>query len=221
MPKHLAARPPLDVAEERQVRKLTHSHHAPGDWIEHARMVARSWDGRRTRQIAEELDCHPQTVRDRLHAFNERGLEGLGMKPGSGRKPRLTEAERGAILALVKHPPPGKATDELSGEREAPEPEGEAEWTLDTLTAAARTRGIVVARSQLDTLTAAARTRGIVVARSQVRRIFPQERVRWRRTRLWATSRDPDFAPQGRASSRSTPTHPRMRRSSVSTNSGR
>jgi transposase len=189
MPKHLAARAPFDATEERQVRKLAHSYHAPADWILHAQMVAYSWDGRRTRQIAMELDCHPQTVRDRLHAFNERGLDGLGMKPGSGRKSRLSEAERSTILALVKLDPPGKATYELSGELEAPEPEGEPEWTLDTLTAAARERGIQVARSQ-------------------VRRIFRQERVRWRRTRLWATSKDPDFAPKGRGSSHSTPSHP-------------
>jgi transposase len=200
MPKHLTARPPLDATEERQVRKLARSSHAPADWIVHAQMVARSWDGRRTRQIAQELGCHPETVRTRLHAFNDRGLDGLGIKPGSGRKPRLTHLERGTILALVKLPPPGKPTYELTGELAAPDPDAEPEWTLDTLTAAARQRGIRVARSQ-------------------VRRIFLREGVRWRRTRPWATSKDPDFAPQGRGSSRSTPHRPRRRRSSVSTNS--
>jgi transposase len=197
MPTHLMARPPRDAHEERQVRKLTHSVHAPADWILHARMVARSWDGLRTRQIADALSCHPQTVRDHLRAFNERGVAGLGMKPGSGRKPRLTEAERSTILALVKLPPPGKPTSELTGELAAPDPEGEPEWTLATLTAAARERGIQVARSQ-------------------VRRIFVRERVRWRRTRLWATSKDPDFAPKGRRSSRSTPSHLPRRPSSAS-----
>src|SRR5262245_2295687 len=199
MPKHLVARLPLDAVEERQVRKLAHSVHAPADWIVHAQMVARSWDGQRTRQIAAEVGCHPQTVRDRVHAFNARGLDGLGMKPGSGRKPRLTERERSTILALVQLPPPGKATYEWTGELAAPDPKGEPEWTLDTLTAAARERGIQVARSQ-------------------VRRIFRQESVRWRRTRSWATSKDPDFVPKERRLSRSTPTHPRARRSSVSTN---
>lgn len=202
MPKHLVARPPRDTLEERQVRKLAHSVHAPADWIVHAQMVARSWDGRSTRQIAEELGCHPETVRTRLHAFNERGLDGLGMKPGSGRKPRLTEQERSMILALVKLPPPGKPTYELTGELAAPHPEGEPEWTLDTLTAAAQEHGIRVARSQ-------------------VRRIFVREGVRWRRTRLWATSKDPDFAPKGPASSRSTRNRRRGRPSSASTNSGR
>ncbi len=202
MPKHLAARPPLDAAEERHVRKLAHSAHAPADWIVHAQMVARSWDRLRTRQIAEELDCHPQTVRDRLHAFNDRGVDGLGIKPGSGRKPRLTQLERSTILALVKRPPPGKPTYERTGELAAPDPQAEPEWTLDTLTAAAQERGVQVARSQ-------------------VRRIFRREGVRWRRTRLWARSKDPDFVPKGPGSSRSTPRRPRARRSSASTNSAR
>jgi transposase len=169
----------------------------------HAKMVAYSWDGLRTRQIAEALGCHPQTVRERLHAFNERGLDGLGMKPGSGRRPRLTHLERSTILALVKLPPPGKPTYELTGELVAPDPKGAPEWTLDALTAAAQQRGIQVARSQ-------------------VRRIFRREGVRWRRTRLWATSKDPEFAPrtpQGPASSRSTRRHLRVRRSSASTSS--
>ena len=202
MPKHLAARPPLDATEERHVRKLTHSVHAPADWIFHARIVARSWDGVRTRHIAEELGCHPETVRHRLHAFNERGLDGLGMLPGSGRKPRLTQLERSMILALVKLPPPGKPTYELTGELTAPDPDAEPEWTLDTLSAAARERGIQVARSL-------------------VRRIFRREGVRWRRTRRWATSKDPDFVPKGRTSSRSTPIRRRARRSSASTSSAR
>src|SRR5262245_4878504 len=87
MPTHVTARPPRDAHEEHDVRKLTRSAHAPADWILHAKMVACRWDGLRTRQIAADLHCHPQTVRERLHAFNDRGLVGLGMKPGSGHKP--------------------------------------------------------------------------------------------------------------------------------------
>jgi transposase len=203
MPTHLAARAPLDAREERQVRTLAHSRHAPADWILHAQMIARSWEGQRTRQIAQALGCHPETVRHRLHTFNARGLDGLGMQPGSGRRPRLTQLDRSVILALVKLPPPGKPTYELTGELAAPDPDAESEWTLDTLTAAAQQRGIQVARSQ-------------------VRRIFRQEGVRWRRTRLWATSKDPDFVPgvpKGPASSRSIRSRHLRRRSSASTNS--
>jgi hypothetical protein len=64
MPRLLGARDPLNTAEEQKVRKLANSRHAPGNWIIRARMIARSWYGRRTKAIAEELGCHPQTVRE-------------------------------------------------------------------------------------------------------------------------------------------------------------
>src|SRR5258708_18398960 len=108
MPKLLHARPALDETEYREVRKLATSHHAPADWIWHAKMIVHSWAGARTSTIAQELGCHIQTARERIQAFNARGLDGLGMKPGSGRKPRLTEAERSALIARARTTPPGK-----------------------------------------------------------------------------------------------------------------
>lgn len=42
---HLTAHPSLDAREEQQVRKLAHSVYASADWIVHAKMIARSWDG--------------------------------------------------------------------------------------------------------------------------------------------------------------------------------
>jgi Winged helix-turn helix len=98
MPKLLHARAPLDDAEHRLVRKLATSRHAPADWVWHAKMIVRSWEGDRTSTIAAEVGRHMQTVRERIHAFNARGVDGLGSKPGSGRRPRLVEAERSAIL---------------------------------------------------------------------------------------------------------------------------
>ncbi len=130
-------------------------------------------------QIAEELGCHPQTVRERIHRFDEEGLDGLGDRPGSGRKPRITEAQRSMIISLVGTDPPGRLVRGAGGELEAIDEEKEAHWTLDALTAAARERGITVGRSQ-------------------VRRILKAEGVRWRNARLWAESEDPEFAPKGR-----------------------
>jgi hypothetical protein len=63
MPKIVRVRAPQDEKEEKQVRKLAGSRHGPADWILHARMVARSWDGERVEAIAKELQCNPQTVR--------------------------------------------------------------------------------------------------------------------------------------------------------------
>jgi hypothetical protein len=106
MPKLLYARPPRDETEHRLVRKLATSRHAPADWVWHANMITRSWEGARTSTIAAEVGSHPQTVRERLQAFNARGVEGLGIKPGSGRRPRLLEAERSGLIALARSTPP-------------------------------------------------------------------------------------------------------------------
>ena len=95
MPKLLRARPPQDLVEERQVRKLAGSRHAPGDWIRRAQMIVRSWAGRRTTEIAAELGCHPQTVRERVARFNAEGVDGLatGRAPGENREsPRPSAA---------------------------------------------------------------------------------------------------------------------------------
>jgi transposase len=198
MPKLLFARPPRDAVEEGQVRRLAASRHAPGDWIRRAQMVAHSWAGWKTTTIAAALHCHPQTVRERLARFTAEGVDGLGDRPGGGRPPRLTEAERSRVLALAAATPPGRPVRQADGTLAA-EAEGQpGQWTLDTLTAAARAAGIRIGRSQ-------------------VRRIFRAERVRWRRTRSWATSTDPEFAPKGRGSSPSTPAPPPGRRSSTPT----
>jgi hypothetical protein len=54
MPKLLQARAPRDDAEERVIRKLAASRHAPGDWITRAKMIAWSWDGLRTTAIGRQ-----------------------------------------------------------------------------------------------------------------------------------------------------------------------
>lgn len=196
MPKLLRARAPQDAAEEQKVRKLANSRHAPGDWIMRARMIAHSWDGRRTKAIAQELGCHPQTVRERIHRFNDEGLDGLGDLPGAGRKRRITETERSLIIWLVGTDPPGRLVRGAGGELEATDEQREAHWTLDALTVAARERGIAVGRSQ-------------------VRRILLAEGVRWRNPHPWGESHDPHFVPKGRGSSTSTSRSPRTPRPSA------
>jgi len=198
MPRLLFARPPSDATEAAQVRKLATSRHAPGDWIRRAQMIAWSWAGWKTTRIAAALRCHPQTVRERLVRFNAEGVDGLGDRAGVGRKPRLTDADRSRVLALAATTPPGRLVREEDGTLAAAAEDQPGEWTLDTLTEAAQAAGIRIERSQ-------------------VRRIFLAERVRWRRTRTWTTSLDPEFVPKGRGSSPSTAARPRGRRSSTPT----
>jgi transposase len=186
----LHARPPTDPAEERTLRKLANARHAPASLIQRARIVTASWDGASVPELAEGLGCHPKTVYKWLHRFNDaQGLDGLADLPRAGLPRRITETERGRIIALARSAPPGRLHQGGEGLLAPDQPEAPAHWTLDTLAAAAQAEGIAVGRSQ-------------------VRRILLSERVRWRRTRSWATSTDPDFAPKGRRSSPSTPPHP-------------
>src|SRR5215831_1573399 len=158
----------------------------PADWSERARIVALSWDGLAVPAIATETGCHPNKVRRWLHRFNAAGIDGLGDRPGAGRKRRVTEAQRSHIIALARSAPPGRLARDAAGELSADDEGGPAQWTLDTLAQAAREAGIRVGRSQ-------------------VRRILLAEKVRWRRTRSWATSTDPESALKGPRSWGSTP----------------
>jgi transposase len=177
VPKILKARPPHDDGEERKIRKLAGARHAPADWSERARIIALSWDGLAVPAIAGQLGCHPKKVRRWLHRFNADGIDGLGDRPGAGRRRRITEAQRSAVIALARSEPPGHLDRDGSGELSAGDEHGPAQWTLDALAQTARDAGIAIGRSQ-------------------VRRILLAEKVRWRRTRSWATSTDPDFAPK-------------------------
>src|SRR3954449_2909718 len=198
MPKLLFARPPADAVEERRIRQLAGARHAPADWIRRARMIALSWDGLRVPAIAAALGCSPKAVRHRLARFAADGLDGLGDRPGAGRRPRIGQDQRSQLIALVAGPPPGRLIRDDSGELSATDATGAAVWTLDALTAAARAAGIAIARSQ-------------------VRRILLAEGVRWRQPRSWTTSADPEFAPKEPGSSSSTRTRRRRPRSSPPT----
>src|SRR5918994_198332 len=149
MPNLLSARPPLDAVEERTIRKLARAQHAPADWIRRAQMIAMSWDGLRVPAIAEALGCSPKAVRHRLARFAADGLDGLGDRPGAGRKPRISQAQRSQLIALVATPPPGRLVRDDTGELVASDAAGAAVWTLNALTASARAAGIDIARAQV------------------------------------------------------------------------
>ena len=127
--------------------------------------------------------CLPISQRN---SANAESVDGLGDRPGAGRKRRITETERGRLIALARSTPPGRPARTVGGDLVAADDTGPAQWTLNSLTAAAHAEGIEVQRSQ-------------------VRRILRAENVRWRRTRSWAASADAEFASQGRRSSGSIP----------------
>jgi transposase len=201
MPKILRVRAAQDEKEERWVRKLAGSRHGPADWILHARIVARSWDGERVEAIAQELHCTPQTVRRRLHRFETEGIEGLGDRPKAGRPRRLTAVDESRLIALVSQAPPGRLVTQRDGTMVARDEQGSAQWSLSALAQAAKEAGIQVKRSQ-------------------IRTILLREGVRWRETHSWGTPRDKEFVPKEQRSSPITPNRPRGRRPSAPMNSG-
>lgn len=199
MPKILRVRAAQDGQEEHQVRKLAASRHGPADWILHARMVMYSWDGESVETIAKAFHCSAQTVRRRLHRFDEEGIDGLGDRPKAGRPRRLTTADDSRIIALVRTAPPGRLQRRADGSLEAQQEDGHAQWSLDALAQAAKEAGIAVKRSQ-------------------IRRVLLREGVRWRQSHSWGTPRDKDFTPKERQSSATTPSRPRARRPCAPTN---
>jgi transposase len=81
-----------------------------------------------------------------------RGLDGLGDRPGAGRKRRITEPERRALVALGALLPPGRLVlqpDGSLGPQDEAREEEPAHWTLNALTAAAQEHGIPIKRSQV------------------------------------------------------------------------
>src|SRR5262249_20660260 len=138
MPKILRARGAQDAQEERLGRKLAASRHGPADWIQHAAMVARSWEGERVEAIAEALQCSAQTVRRRLHRFAAEGVDGLGDQPRAGRPRRLTAAQDRRLIALARQAPAGRLVTQAAGRLVAEEEEGAAQWSLDALAATAQ-----------------------------------------------------------------------------------
>jgi transposase len=201
MPKMLRARAAQDEQEERWVRRLASSRHGPADWIVHAQIVVRSWDGERVETIATDLECSAQTVRRRLHRFDTQGIEGLGDQPRSGWPRRLSVEDDSKLIALVHLPPPGRLLMQGDESLAAREEQGSAQWSLDALVQAALEAGLRVKCSQ-------------------TRRILLREGVRWRRTHSWGTPRDKDFVPKGRRSSPTTRSRLGGRRPSAPTNSG-
>jgi transposase len=172
MPKVLQARPPCDDVEERRLRKLAGSRRAPAEQVVRARTILLSWDGEPTAAIAARLGCHQQTVRDRIARFNAEGFRSVVDRASGGRKPRLTDQQRRALIALVENrdsttdqkadTPPASPGGHVSAGTRPPA----TSWTLDALVAAAQRRGIEVRRSQL-------------------RRILLAAGIQWHPTHTW------------------------------------
>ena len=131
-----------------------------------AQILLASSRGETPPQIARSLGCASQTVRNAIHAFNERGLDAL--KAGSSRPKRTRAAfdEQGveALKELLRHSP-----------REFGKPS--TLWTLEHAAEVSFEEGITKERVSGETI------------RSTLKRLG----VRWERAKRWISSPDPEY----------------------------
>jgi len=138
----------------------------------HARIVLLSTGSVRNREIARLCDCTPQWVRRILHRFNAQGIDGISWYPfyaDHTGQPRVFFADVVERIAEVALAPPKQLI-------------GLNEWSLPKLRQYLIEQGVVKS-----------------ISIEHLRQLLRQREVRWRRTKTWKESTDPDFVPKWRA----------------------
>jgi transposase len=134
--------------------------------LRRSQMLLASSRGDEVPQIAKNLGCGQQTVRDAIHDFNQRGLLDA-LTPGSSRPKRIHAAfdERSAeALREMLH----RSPRELGRQRSL--------WTLEMAAQVAFEEGLTKERVSGETI------------RATLMRLLG---VRWLRAKRWITSPDP------------------------------
>jgi|SRR5215211_4934752 len=124
--------------------------------------------GENAYQIARSLGCNPQTVRNAIHAFNERGLP-EALRQGSKRPHTVHRAfgpeQAEALLELLHQEPRNFGRDTSL-------------WTLGLAAEVSFDEGLSEERITGET----------------VRATLARMGVRWERAKRWITSPDPEYA---------------------------
>jgi transposase len=172
----------LTDAEWKVIEKLAVGRTAPAIQVKRAQLLKHLAQGASAPQAAGLVgNASAELARRLLKPFNQVGLKALEDQPRSGRKPTLTEQQRGRLAMLAKSPP----------KEDLPEAQGACHWTLDTLLEAAHQEGIPVGRTRLW-------------------EILQQEGVRWwQRSLTWLESADPEYPEKRGRSLASTSLHRR------------
>lgn len=159
-----------------RIQRLTRAQAAPLRLVRRAKIIESSAERKTVPSIAKELGISERVVRDRIHRFNEQGLEGLDDAPRSGRPRRYNEDHRSKVIGKARSLPP---------KPEGAETPPTCHWTLDRL------------QEELN-------KEGLPIKRSQIRRILKAEHIKWQKPRSWLESDDPEFAQKRGPSSTST-----------------
>jgi transposase len=124
--------------------------------------------GENAYQIAKSLGCNPQTVRNAIHAFNDKGLP-EALQQGSKRPHTIHRAfdpERAEVLRELLHKSPREFGKQSSL------------WTMDMAAEVSFEEGLTNERVSGETIRATLARMG----------------VRWERAKRWITSPDPEYA---------------------------
>jgi transposase len=136
----------------------------------HARMILLSRGGQSNREIAERCGCAPAWVRQILHRFNAGGIEAITWYPY-----HCVRAGPAKFLAEV--------TEQIAEVALSPPKEliGMSVWSLAKLREYLVAQGIVAS-----------------ISLEWLRQILRRRKVRWRHTKSWKESTDPQFWPKYR-----------------------
>ncbi len=136
--------------------------------LRRCQILLTSADGHNAYQIARNLGCNPQTVRNAIHKFNEEGLE-EALRRGSNRPHNVHRAfdEEGAeALRQMLHRSPREFSKDSSL------------WTMDMAAEVSFEQGLTKERVSGETIRATLARMGL----------------RWQRAKHWITSPDPLYA---------------------------
>jgi transposase len=136
----------------------------------HARIILLSRGGICNTQIAARVGCTPQWVRKIIHRFNAGGIEAISWYPYYCARagPRKFMADIIEQIAEVALSPPQKLI-------------GMSVWSLPKL------REYLIAQKIVASISI-----------ERLRQILRQRKIRWRHTKTWKESNDPDFWPKYR-----------------------
>jgi transposase len=135
--------------------------------LRRCQILLASADRRQVPDIARALRCNRQTVRNALHAFNDRGLACL--QPGSSRPQTIHAAF---------DPAGAEALRDLLHRRPRDFGHPTSVWTLELAAEVSFAEGLTASRVSDETIRATLARLG----------------VRWRRAKAWITSPDPAYA---------------------------
>jgi transposase len=161
---------PLRPYEQKKLHRLKRQK-ANAVNSRHARIVLLSRGGVRNRDIATRCDCTPQWVRQIIHRFNEHGLDGITGYPWMAGTGKTSRFTIDALAEIAEIALSSPVA--LIGMNR---------WSLTKL------RDYLIEQEVVAS-----------IGREWLRVLLHRLGIRWRRTKTWKESTDPDFLPKYRA----------------------